>query len=79
MSAIRAHEEIIDFIAARTTPELVLAFRPSIEAQQRVQDLIRRRQEEDLTPDEQSELDDYLQLEHLMIMAKARARLNLRV
>ena len=78
MSAIRAHEEIIDFIAGGTTPESIVAFRPSIEAQQRVQDLIQRGQEADLTPAEESELEDYLQLEHLMIMAKARARLNLR-
>jgi hypothetical protein len=30
-----------------------------------------------ISPEEQSELDDYLQLEHLLIVAKARARQHL--
>jgi len=34
--------EIIDFIAAGTTPDAVAQFHPSLEAQQRVADLIER-------------------------------------
>ncbi len=36
MSATKSYEEIIDFIAAGTTPEAVVAFRPSESVQQRV-------------------------------------------
>jgi hypothetical protein len=72
----RAYEEFLDFIASGTTPSSVLAFRPSESVQQRVTELIERSHDGTVSSQEQSELDDYLQLEHLMIMAKARARLK---
>jgi hypothetical protein len=74
MNAIKSYEEIIDFIAAGTTPEAVVAFRPSEVVRQRVADLVARSGDGNISAEEQSELDDYLQLEHIMIMAKARAR-----
>lgn len=74
MSATKSYDEIIDFIAAGTTPETVVAFRPSITVQQRVGELVERSNDGSISPEEQSELEDYLQLEHIMIMAKARAR-----
>ena len=57
-----------------TTPEAVVAFHPSDSVQQRVPELIERSKEGSLSAEDQSELEDYLQLEHIMIMAKARAR-----
>jgi hypothetical protein len=74
MSPTKPYEEIIDFIAAGTTPEAVVAFHPSDGVQQRVSELLERSKDGSLSTEEQSELDDYLQLEHIMIMAKARAR-----
>ena len=74
MSAIKSYEEIIDFIAAGTTPERVVAFSPSQGVQQRVADLVQRSKDGSISAEDQSELEDYLQLEHIMIMAKARAR-----
>ena len=74
MSATKSYEEIIDFIAAGTTPEAVVAFRPSDSVQERVAELVERLRDGTISPEEQSELEDYLQLEHIMIMAKARAR-----
>jgi hypothetical protein len=73
----RAYDEIIDFIAAGSSPQDVTAFRPSAEARQRVADLIDREKSGALTPDETAELNHYLQLEHLMRLAKARARKHL--
>ncbi len=69
-----AYFEIIDFIAAGTTPEAVADFRPSREAQQRVADLIEREKEGRLSPEEKAELEHFLELEHILRMAKARAR-----
>ena len=66
--------EIVDFIAAGTTPEAVIDFRPSAEAQQRVADLIEREKADTLSPEEKAELDHFLELEHILRMAKARAR-----
>src|SRR5258706_10797552 len=74
MNATKSYEEIIDFIAAGTTPEAVVAFRPSEIVRQRVAELVERSHDENISAEEQSELEDYLQLEHIMIMAKARAR-----
>ena len=74
MSPVKSYEEIIDFIAAGTTPEAVVAFHPSGDVERRVADLVERSKTGALSPEEQSELEDCLQLERIMIMAKARAR-----
>jgi hypothetical protein len=74
MNAMKAYEEIIDFIAAGTTPHRVIAYQPSKAAKARVADLIYREKTAGLTPDEKSELDYCLQLEHIMRLAKVRAR-----
>jgi hypothetical protein len=71
--------ELIDFIVARSTPEDLLQFRPSEANQLRVVELLQGREDGTLSPEEISELDDFVQLEHLMVMAKARARLRLQV
>jgi hypothetical protein len=68
-----AYLEIIDFIATGTTPETVVNYRPSPETQQRVAELITREKEQSLTPEERSELDHFVELEHILRMAKARA------
>jgi hypothetical protein len=70
----RAYEEVVDFIAARTDTAELVAFRPSEAARARVADLIAREKGGSLSADEQSELDHYLQIEHLLRLAKARAR-----
>ncbi len=74
MNTVKVYEEIVDFIAAGTTPQEVIAFRPSEKSQQRVTELLSREKEDKLSSAEKSELDHYLQIEHLMRLAKARAR-----
>jgi hypothetical protein len=69
-----AYDEIVDFIASGTKPSSVIAFRPSNSVKERVADLICREKTTRLSRDEKSELDHYLQIEHLMRLAKARAR-----
>jgi hypothetical protein len=70
---MKAYEEVIEFIAAGTTPDRVVSFRPSAATKERVADLIDREKTTALLAEEKSELDHYLQLEHLMRLAKARA------
>jgi hypothetical protein len=74
MSLVRAYEEVIDFLAAGTSPDDIAAFRPSETARERVMELIEREKTTGLDAEERSELEHYLQLEHLMRLAKARAR-----
>jgi hypothetical protein len=74
MSIMRVYEEVIEFIAAGTSPSGVISFQPSQAVKERVADLIHQEKSIGLSAEEQSELDHYLQLEHLMRLAKARAR-----
>ncbi|MGH9902370.1 MAG: hypothetical protein ACRD68_11245 [Pyrinomonadaceae bacterium] len=77
MSTTKAYDEVIDFIAAGSNPSDVVAFQPSEEANERVRHLIEREKSAGLSPAEKSELDHYMQLEHIMRLAKARARRHL--
>jgi hypothetical protein len=71
---IRAYEKIVEFIAAGTTPDAVARFEPSQRTNDYVADLIYREKTVGLTPAESSELDHFIKLEHLMRLAKTRAR-----
>jgi hypothetical protein len=73
----RAYVEIVDFIAANTAPAKLVAFRPSAHTRSRVADLVAREKSSGLSRDESSELDHFLEIEHLMRLAKARARQRL--
>ena len=74
MTTNRSYDEILDFLAAGTSPDALVAFRPSQKTTQRVEELVEKNKQGTISSEEQSELDDYLQLEHLLILAKARAR-----
>jgi hypothetical protein len=74
MSVARVYDEFVDFIAAGSSPQNVVAFRPSEKTKKRVFNLIEREREKGLSEDEKSELDHYMQIEHLMRLAKAKAR-----
>ena len=78
MAPATACDEIIDFIVAGKSPEEIDAFRPSEETLARVSHLIELAKADALSSEERTELEDFLQLEHLMIVAKARARRNSR-
>jgi hypothetical protein len=70
----RSYSEIVDFIAAGTTPASVANFVPSDETKQRFADLIAKEKAGDLSAEEKAELDHFLKLEHIMRLAKAKAR-----
>ena len=69
----KVYDEIIDLIAAGTTPQSVVNFRLSETAQERLEDLVYKHKAGEITPDEKQELDHFLTLEHIMTLAKARA------
>jgi hypothetical protein len=66
--------EIIDFIAAGTTPQSVAGFLPLPETQQRLAALMEREKAGTLSAEEKAEVDHFMELEHILRMAKARAR-----
>lgn len=74
METTRAYEEIINLIASPPNSQRIVSFEPSDSTKERVRSLINREKEGALSREEKEELDSYLQLEHIMRLAKARAR-----
>lgn len=70
---IRAYDELVDFIAGGTTPAMVAHFSASQRTRELVADLLQREKTVGLSTEEASELEHYMQLEHVMRLAKARA------
>ena len=71
-----AYDSLADFIAA-LDPIKVLGFHAPTKIQKRVEELLEQKQDTRLTLTEQEELDHYLILEHIVRLAKSRARLHL--
>ena len=64
---------IIELLSSRPTPEQILAIHPLPELQERVSDLIYRSKQGELSRQEETDLDRYLLLEHIVRLAKAHA------
>ena len=77
LGPVQVYEEVIDFIASGPSPSAVVSFRASDKVNSRVAELIEREKTEILTAEERAELDHHLELDHLMRLAKARARQRL--
>ena len=69
--------ELVDFVARGSTAEEVANFRPSPQAQKRVAELLEKQRESQLTADENSELEGFVQIEHILGLARAKAQLIL--
>ena len=67
------YQEVIDFLIKSLIPQDIVNFKVSQQAQTRLQTLLDKNRESTLNPMEIAELDVYEQLEHLMILLKARA------
>ena len=72
---VDASDEILDFLVEQIPAQSLANFRASDEARERIWTLIAREKETGLLPGEKVELDDYLKLEHLVVLAKASALL----
>ena len=68
---------IIELLTSQPMPEQVLAIRPTPELQARVSELLGRSKEGELSRQEETELERYLTLEHLVRLAKAHAHKQL--
>lgn len=63
-----------DFESVGITPEQILAIKPTEEENQRLEELVEKKKHEELTGPEQAELEEYLAQEHVLTMAKLRAK-----
>lgn len=74
MVTYRAFDEAIDFITSLPRPEQVLAYKPSTSSVHRLELLLEKKREEQLSGEEAHELDQYLMIEHLMRIARKKAK-----
>lgn len=73
-SAPPIYQEIIDLLTSGPTANQLIAFKISDSAQERLEELLRRNREEELTAEERAELNTYLRLSEYLTKLKARAR-----
>ncbi len=66
-------DEILNCLVQHIPAQALADFRVSEEARQRVWGLINQEKESGLLPPEKVELEDFLKLEHLVVLAKAKA------
>jgi hypothetical protein len=71
--SMNASDEILDFLVKQIPAQSLANFKASDETRQRVWTLIVREKESGLLPEEKVELDDYLKLEHLVVLAAKHA------
>jgi hypothetical protein len=69
----KIYDEFIDFIAQGTSPESVTKFQFSEATKEQIEDLVERAKLADLSPSEKTELEQFLVVEHLIRLAKAKA------
>jgi hypothetical protein len=70
------YDSLAEFMAT-LDPVKVLGFHAPAKIQDRVEELLEKKQETGISVTEQEELDHYLILEHIVRLAKSRARLHL--
>lgn len=70
---VNVSDEILDFLVEQIPAKSLANFKASDKARQRVWTLVAKEKESGLLPEEKLELDDYLKLEHLVVLAKAKA------
>ena len=72
------YTEVITFLASGSSPDQIIALRPSVAAQERLRDLLAKNQAGRLSETESEELDEYQNLNHLMTLLKAQAKRQLK-
>lgn len=66
-------DEVLDFLLSAPSPEQIIAFQASENAQARLRYLLDANRNNTLTDAERTELDEASQLNHFIILLKARA------
>ena len=70
---LKAYDEFVDFITSEPSLQAVSEYRLSDETEAHISALLEANREGTLMPDEISDLDEYLRLEHIARKAKIRA------
>jgi hypothetical protein len=62
---------VLNFLISNPTPAQIVDFRPTIEMQTRLKDLLSKSDSGQLNSIDRQELDEYERIEHLIVMLKA--------
>ncbi len=73
----RVFDEIIDFITSIPQPQQILNYKPSKSIQNRLDSLLEKKRNGQLNDDELHELDQFIMTEHIMRIAKIKAKKSL--
>jgi hypothetical protein len=70
-------EELANFIVSEPSLEAVAGYQVSLEVQAYIDDLLEKKRESGLSPEERLELEKILAVSHMMTLAKIKANLKL--
>jgi hypothetical protein len=70
--------EITDFLATNPTPAEIIAYRLPDDLQERAHYLLERNGEDELTPEEREEMMDFVRVDQMMSLLKAKMKLKLK-
>jgi len=74
---LAAYDELVDLFADPAVADRILKFHPSPAMRARIEELLEKNRQGQLTTLEQAELDEVERLEHFMRLIKARVRQKL--
>ena len=69
----QTYRYILEFLVSNPSPEMLMNFGPTPEMQARVNELLDKQRNDHITDIESAELDEYVRIDHLITMLKARA------
>lgn len=73
---MKAYEEAANAIAKAIDPGKLASFRPSKATSRKVEALVQKHKDGEISKAEKEELDHYVMLNHVMAIVKARARVS---
>ena len=73
-----ALDDFADFLAG-LAPQKLLEYKAAPKVQKRLNKLLAKNKEGNLTPEEQEEISNYMMVEHLVRLAKARSLRHLKM
>jgi len=76
IQSLNIYDELAELLASMDSDK-VLRFHASKPAQERLEELLEKNKEGELNPSEVQELEKYMVVEHIVRLAKARARQRL--
>ena len=76
---VRSIKDVVtDFLGAAPTLDEIAAYRLPDELQTRAHDLLAKNRAGSITDDERAEMEEFRQIDHLLTLVKAKAKLKLK-